>query len=142
MLNQIIYYTPEQIRQVRKKAKLTQAKFGKYVDKVSTGTVSRWEHGRMVPSPKHFAKIAELDAMYSKNEAAEEGKTPDGCQETAVEKTQPAAGEDEGTCHCPTCRRINKMIRSLEHQRQLLLDYRKCVHSDYPGPVPWREQRL
>ena len=42
-------------------------------------------------------------------------------------------------CHCPTCRQINKMIQALEHKKQLLVDYRKCVHSGLPGPVPWRE---
>ena len=62
--NTVIYYTPEQIRQVRKNANMTQAKFGKFVDEVSAGTVSRWEHGKMVPTPRHFAKIAELDARY------------------------------------------------------------------------------
>ena len=123
MFNTVIYYTPEQIRQVRKNANMTQAKFGKFVDEVSAGTVSRWEHGKMVPTPRHFAKIAELDARYSKIDSA------DG----------EAAGEEEGICHCPTCRQINKMIQTLEHQKQLLVDYRKCVHSELPGPVPWRE---
>ena len=129
--NTVFYYTPEQIRQVRKNANVTQAKFGKFVDEVSAGTVSRWEHGKMVPTPRHFAKIAELDARYSKIDSADGEAAVDGSQETAVGK--------EGICHCPTCRQINKMIQTLEHQKQLLVDYRKCVHSELPGPVPWRE---
>ena len=137
--NTVIYYTPEQIRQVRKNANVTQAKFGKFVDEVSAGTVSRWEHGKMVPTPRHFAKIAELDARYSKIDSADEEAAVDGSQETAVGKAHAAAGEEEGICHCPTCRQINKMIHALEHKKQLLVDYRKCVHSELPGPVPWRE---
>ena len=139
MLNKIIYYTPEQIRQVRKNANRTQAKFGKYVDKVSAGTVSRWEHGIMVPTPRHFAKIAELAARYSNIDSADTEAAVGESQETAVENTHAAAGEEEGICHCPTCRQINKMIQALEHKKQLLVDYRKCVHSGLPGPVPWRE---
>ena len=139
MLNKIIYYTPEQIRQVRKNANMTQAKFGKYVDKVSAGTVSRWEHGIMVPTPRHFAKIAELAARYSNIDSADTEAAVGESQETAVENTHAAAGEEEGICHCPTCRQINKMIQALEHKKQLLVDYRKCVHGELPGPVPWRE---
>ena len=139
MLNTVIYFTPEQIRQVRKNANLTQAKFGKYVDKVSAGTVSRWEHGIMVPTPRHFAKIAELAARYLNIDSADTGAAVGESQETAVGKTHAAAGEEEGICHCPTCRQINKMIQALEHKKQLLVDYRKCVHSGLPGPVPWRE---
>ncbi|MBQ3366872.1 MAG: helix-turn-helix transcriptional regulator [Acidaminococcaceae bacterium] len=138
MIEGFIFYSPELIRQVRKKAKMTQAKFGKYVDRVSAGTVSRWEHGRMVPTPRHFAKIAELDAMYAKIESADGGAAVDERQETATGKTHAAAGE-EGICHCPTCRQINKMIQALEHRKQLLVDYRNSVHSGLPGPVPWRE---
>ena len=37
--NTVIYYTPEQIRQVRKKANMTQAKFGKFVDENDEGRV-------------------------------------------------------------------------------------------------------
>ena len=139
MLNTVIYFTPEQIRQVRKNANMTQAKFGKYVDKVSAGTVSRWEHGIMVPTPRHFAKIAELAARYSNIDSADTEAAVGESQETSVKNTHAAAGEEEGICHCPTCRQINKMIQALEHKKQLLVDYRKCVHSGLPGPVPWRE---
>ena len=139
MLNTVIYFTSEQIRQVRKNANRTQAKFGKYVDKVSAGTVSRWEHGIMVPTPRHFAKIAELAARYSNIDSSDTEAVVGESQETSVENTHAAAGEEEGICHCPTCRQINKMIQALEHKKQLLVDYRKCVHSGLPGPVPWRE---
>lgn len=138
MYNSVIYYTPEQIRQIRKDANLTQAKFGKKAGGVSAGTVSRWEHGIMVPTPKHFAKIAEIEASNLKNRMADKAVTVDEIAEAATEKS-PAGADEEGTCHCPTCRQINRMIRTLEHKKQLLVDYRNCVHSGLPGPVPWRE---
>ena len=77
--------------------------------------------------------------MYSKIDSADEGAAVGESQETAVGKTHASAGEEEGICHCPTCRQINKMIQALEHKKQLLVDYRKCVHGELPGPVPWRE---
>ena len=72
--NTVIYYTPEQIRQVRKNANVTQAKFGKFVDEVSAGTVSRSSETITVvsgtalgaiaaPNPGwHFVKWIRLDA--------------------------------------------------------------------------------
>ena len=55
MIEEIIYYTPDQIRKIRRKIGLTQAKFGKGAGKVTAGTVSRWEGGKMLPTPSRVA---------------------------------------------------------------------------------------
>ena len=130
MSDTIIFFTPEQIRQVRKELGITQAKFGKRVGNVTAGTVSRWEKGKMTPTQAHFKIIAQLAAsIAAKQPAADAG---------AVEGT-PAptpADNSEASCHCPTCQRIDKMIHGLERRKQLLVNYKECVHSGLSGPLP------
>ena len=70
MSDTFIFFTPEQIRQVRKKLGITQAKFGKRVGNVTAGTVSRWEKGKMTPTQAHFKIIAQLAASTAAKQPA------------------------------------------------------------------------
>ena len=135
MIEEIIYYTPDQIRKIRRKIGLTQAKFGKGVGKVTAGTVSRWEGGKMLPTQAHFRKIVEMEREAAKKQAVKDAEKQPVTEPVAIEGASAAEKGSEGTCHCQTCQRIDRIIQGLERRKQLLLHYKECVHSGLSEPL-------